>query len=224
MDEAQQEGQTHKVPAWDLPTRLFHWALVSTLCVSWYTGEFGPIGLHLQAGYVALTLVLFRLAWGVVGSRTARFADFVAAPRAAARHLKQAMTGDHERTLGHNAAGGWSVIALLLFVAVQAGLGLFANDDIFTEGPLAHLVSKETSDWLTGLHRANVNILLALVALHVGAIVFYLFQGDNLLVPMITGYKRWQGPAPRQERAPLWRAAVALALATAVVWYLVTQV
>ena len=222
MTDSPRDTAVRKVLVWDLPTRLFHWALVVCLCVSWYTGSYGPIDLHFQAGYVALTLVIFRLIWGIAGSRTARFAAFVASPLTAARHLKDSLTGRHEPTLGHNAAGGWSVVVLLALVLLQASLGLFSNDDIFSQGPLASLVTKSTSDWLTSLHKANVNVLLAFIALHLCAIGFYLIKGDNLIAPMVTGRKRWNGAAP-DATAPLWRAAVALAAATAIVWYVVNE-
>ncbi len=129
-------GETVRVRAWDLPTRLFHWALVITFAGSWYTAEQGMTEWHERLGLATLALLAFRLIWGFVGSGTARFAGFVRGPLAAWRYARETLAGRHPAYLGHNPLGGWSVLALLFAMAAQAGMGLFATDEILYEGPL----------------------------------------------------------------------------------------
>ena len=211
------------VRIWDLPVRLFHWLLLLLVCFSWYCGEQGIMDWHKRSGYAILTLLLFRLAWGLVGSTTARFGSFVKGPAAALAYARALRAGTPLPSLGHNPLGGWMVVALLAVLLLQAGTGLFANDDILTEGPLAKLVSKDASDWLTGIHEANFNLLLVLVALHIAAALFYFFvKGENLILPMITGRKRIEAKASGLRFRSPFLALVALALAAALVWWIVT--
>ena len=184
----------HHIQVWDIPTRLFHWVLVALVSISFVTGKMGPtyMNYHEYSGVAILILVLFRLAWGFVGSEESRFKAFLRGPSAVMRYASTLFQRKASRHLGHNPLGGWSVILLLISLFIQAGTGLFANDDILTEGPLFNLVSKATSDWLTGIHHINHTVLLALILIHLGAILFYLFyKKENLIVPMITGYKNW---------------------------------
>ena len=173
------------VRVWDLPTRLFHWALAALVVFSVVTANVGGnwVQWHFYSGYAILTLIAFRLAWGFIGGRYARFSSFLFGPSA----ILAALTGDPRapRTLGHNPLGSLSVFALLASIGLQAAIGLFANDDIASEGPLAKFVSGALSDRLTSLHRLNANIVFALVALHVLAILFYLLRRrENLVRPM----------------------------------------
>ena len=209
---------------WDWPVRIFHWALVALLAAAWATAEAGIeyMHWHMRCGYAVLTLLLFRLLWGVVGSGSARFAGFVRGPGAVLAYLRAWFSRHPLHYLGHNPLGGWMVLVLLLLVAVQAGTGLFANDDIFNEGPLARLVSGAMSGFLTTIHKTNFNMLLAAVGLHVVAVLLYLWRGDNLLKPMFNGRKPagdYQDAAG--SMAPLGRAVVCLALAAGAVWALV---
>ncbi len=212
------------IAVWDWPTRLFHWALVVLLGAAWATAEAGIDYMvwHMRCGYAVLTLLVFRLLWGVVGSASARFAGFVRGPRAVWAYLRAWFRRAPRHFLGHNPLGAWMVLVLLLLVAVQAGTGLFANDDIVNEGPLARLVSGDVSGLLTAVHKWNFNLLLAAVGLHVAAVLLYLWRGDNLLKAMFTGrkpvgdYQDGAGPM-----APLWRALVCLALAAGGVWALI---
>jgi len=231
------------VAVWDAPTRLFHWVLVLLIGLLWLSGEIGGLAintplpwggtlflgnmdLHMLLGEAVLALVLFRVLWGLVGSSTARFSEFVRGPAPVGAYLRAVTRGETPLFTGHNPAGALMILALLAVLATQAGLGLFANDDIFSEGPLAHLVSKETSDSLTGLHGAVFNVLLALVALHVAAALYYVIRGKNLVRPMLTGRKpRAQLPADAQPvrfASPLLALAL-LAVSGAAVWALVTQ-
>ncbi len=213
----------HAIAVWDWPVRLFHWTLVVLLATSWATAEAGVeyMQWHMRCGYAVLTLLLFRLLWGLVGSDSARFMRFVRGPRAVWLYARGWFGARPQHYLGHNPLGGWMVVALLLLVATQAGTGLFANDDIYNEGPLVHLVSGDTSALLTAIHKINFNLLLAAVGLHVAAVLLYLRRGENLLRPMLNGRKSAGEYVDRAGLiAPLWRAAVCLALAAAGVWAL----
>lgn len=190
------------VPVWDLPTRLFHWVLAGLMIAQWWTAEqSSTMDYHVWGGYAVLTLVLFRLIWGFVGSDTVRFSDFVRGPVAALGYVKALLRGETPLYLGHNPMGGWSIVAMLILLLVQAGTGLFANDDILIEGPLYAWVSKDTSDWLTTIHRFNFNLLLAVIAVHITAVLFYLLvKRENLIHPMLSGRKHL--PPEQVDRVP----------------------
>ncbi|MEQ8345242.1 MAG: cytochrome b/b6 domain-containing protein [Sneathiellaceae bacterium] len=189
MTEQPHPGQANRtVRIWDLPTRLFHWLLVLLLIVSWVSAENDAQDIHATSGYLLAGLLLFRLCWGLVGSRTSRFADFVRGPRSVLAYLASMGRGTAPRWHGHNPAGGVMVVVLLLAVAAQVGTGLFANDDILFEGPLRQFVSDDLSATLTGLHHRIFNILLALAIVHVtAALLYWVAKRDNLILPMITG-------------------------------------
>lgn len=181
-----------RVFVWDLPVRLFHWALVALLVTLYVTAEVmdGAIETHALAGYGVLTLVLFRLVWGFIGGTYARFRDFLHGPGSALRYGRALLGTAPSFTAGHNPLGGWMVVALLVALLGQASLGLFSNDDILFDGPLRRLVSKETSDFLTGLHEQLFFVILALVGLHVAAVIFHkVRKGENLTPAMFTGFK-----------------------------------
>ena len=189
----------HEIRVWDLPTRLFHWMLALCIVLGVVFVKIGGNAMqwHAYCGYIALALVLFRIIWGFAGSWHARFAIFVPSPKRLIAYLK----GETAEGLGHNPLGALSVIALLLAVLLQASTGLFADDDIFFQGPLAKYVSNATVAFLTSVHRFNQYIIMALVALHIGAILFYQFyKKESLVAPMITGDKNGEeacgGTAP----------------------------
>lgn len=203
-----------KIPVWDLPTRLFHWLLVVLVAVSFTTGAIGGNAMvyHERSGFAILVLLVFRIIWGFVGSRQSRFSDFVKGPAAVWRYASALFRGDSERHPGHNPMGGWSVLALLLVLLIQVVTGLFANDDIITEGPLYLWVSKPVSDWLTRIHRINRFVVVALVATHLSAVLFYLWgKGENLIKPMITGKKSWHSDHTPPPAAPAWLAGAVIA-------------
>lgn len=237
-------SRTGSVRVWDLPTRLFHWTLVLLLALLWFSGEVGGLSLtyqgeilglpvsvfmgnmdvHMLLGQGVLVLVLFRLMWGVVGSSTARFSSFVRGPRSFLAYVGAVARGEVPATTGHNPAGALVILAMLALLLVQGGLGLFANDDIFSQGPLAAKVSKATSDALTGWHGLVFNAILTVVVLHIGAAVYYLVRGKNLIRPMVTGRKPAElmaagDPAPRM--ASPWLALPVLAVAVGIVWLVV---
>lgn len=209
------EKKMYSVRVWDIPTRFFHWLLVALVVFSFITGKIGGTAMkyHELSGFVILVLVVFRLVWGFVGGEQSRFITFVRGPASVMRYASSLLRKDSLRHLGHNPLGGWSIIAMLISLLIQAGTGLFANDDIFFEGPLYHLVSKKTSDWLTGIHFLNRKILLILVVIHVCAVLFYLIaKRENLIKPMITGTKEWH-----QNQDSVWgHPALALIIASAV--------
>ena len=216
----------NKILVWDLPLRLFHWSLVLLVVTSFVSAKIGgnAMQVHLLAGYAILALLLFRILWGLLGGTHARFASFVRSPLAVIAYLKALKQDQAEHHLGHNPAGAWSVILMLLALLAQAATGLFANDDISTEGPLAKLVSKALSDRITGIHHLNVKLLLALIGLHLSAIAFYFFyKRENLVKPMLTGFKQTAARAVDAAQKPgrLWLAALLLALCAGGVYLLI---
>src|SRR5512142_588319 len=145
-----QRSDNLTIKIWDLPTRLFHWSLLALIAACWWTsGEDGDIDWHMLCGYAVLALLLFRLVWGVLGSTTARFASFIASPRKVLGYFADARANTLPPHLGHNPAGGWMVVLMLVLLLGIAGSGLFANDDIMSEGLLAHHVSERLSDMAT---------------------------------------------------------------------------
>ena len=213
-----------RVLVWDLPTRLFHWLLVITVGTSFLTGKMGGnvMQYHEWSGFVILALLLFRVAWGFVGSRESRFATFIRDPATVFHYAKSFLHRNSPPYLGHNPLGGWSIVAMLLALFIQAATGLFANDNIATEGPLYLWVSRETSDWLTGIHKLNQQIIIVLVSIHLLAVLFHLFfKGENLVTPMITGIKEWDYEVAEPARGRTWLAALIAALAISSVYLLV---
>jgi cytochrome b len=208
---------------WDLPTRLFHWALVALIALQYASGEFGWLSMewHFRLGYATLALIVFRVLWGVAGSQTSRFADFVRGPRAVFRYLADSLRGRVAHAPGHNPLGGWSVLLMLASVALQAVTGLFASDDISEDGPLVARVSQATVAWMTRAHHLNRYVLLLLIALHVGAVLLHwLIRNDNLVAPMLRGKARFDG-ARVLRFVSSWRALILVLLSAAAVWALV---
>ena len=207
---------------WDAPIRLFHWSMVLLVLLAYATSQLNWMELHLLVGYAILALLLFRLAWGFVGSETARFASFLASPMAGLRHLQHFHEREPDTEVGHNAAGGWMVLVLLALLAVEVGTGLFANDDGATEGPLMKYVSKPHSDLLSAVHSLVFDFLLAAVILHVLAVIAYaVVKRHNLLWPMISGKKRLPAATRAPRLASPLRALLVLLLAVAAVVALV---
>jgi cytochrome b len=197
-------------PVWDLPVRSVHWLLAGLIAFSWWSVEYGHTDWHIWSGCAVLTLLIFRLLWGIFGSSTARFAGFVRGPTAIREYLQGRWTG-----IGHNPLGAVSVLALLGDTALQVALGLIAQDeDGIYAGPLAGLVSSDTSDRARDIHAVNFYVLLGLIALHVAAILFYRLRGRRLLGPMISGKAILQ-PGIRPMRPGKWWVAL-LCLAVAI--------
>ncbi|MEO5347256.1 MAG: cytochrome b/b6 domain-containing protein [Magnetococcus sp. YQC-9] len=216
-------GGSSTVKVWDLPTRLFHWSLVLGVISAVVARKFGDSMLvwHMTNGMAILVLLLFRLMWGFWGSTTARFGAFLTGPGTVIAYLRGVIRGEHPRYVGHNPAGGWSVAALLTVLTLQSVTGLFASDDILVKGPLAFLVSESTVSRLSTLHHWSFLGLIALVTVHVGAVLFYLKQGENLILPMITGFKQRANLPPGTPPIPMKGNRLALglfSLAAAMAW------
>lgn len=210
---------------WDVPTRLFHWTLVVLIATSWITGEHGGDWLryHFWSGYTILTLVLFRVAWGLVGSTHARFSSFVRGIPSALHHLRELLRPGPTSDIGHNAIGGWMVVLLLLALALQTATGLFADNDIDTTGPLGDLVSGSLRSRLTTIHKYNFELILILVGIHVLAVLAYwLIKRQNLILPMFTGRKHGLPATAAGSTAHPALAAALLIGAAAVVAAIVT--
>lgn len=206
------------VRVWDLPTRLFHWAVALTVLGSIVSAKIGgnAMAWHFRFGYVALALLAFRLLWGLVGGRWSRFAAFVYSPSTLLRYLRgDARPGEH-LDVGHNPLGAGSVFAMLGILIAQVATGLVGDDEIANVGPLNRFVAGATGLAATAWHKQwGQWILLALVALHVAAIVWYrLARRKDLVGPMLGGDKRLPPgtPASRDDAAT---RVVALMLAAA---------
>ncbi|MBU0653679.1 MAG: cytochrome b/b6 domain-containing protein [Gammaproteobacteria bacterium] len=192
--------QTTPVRIWDLPTRLFHWTLLLGVGFSWFCAETGGNWMvwHERSGMFLLALVLFRIIWGFIGSDTARFAHFLASPMHALKHLRGLASKEPAFHVGHNPLGAWMVVTLLATLLVQGATGLFATDDIMTEGPLIGLVSGNTAELLTSIHHLAFNILLLLVIVHVSVVMFYRFyKRTNLVKAMVLGQADWPAGQPQ---------------------------
>ncbi|MFI0394903.1 cytochrome b/b6 domain-containing protein [Paracoccus jiaweipingae] len=181
-------------PVWDPGIRLFHWGLVICVVGGWLLGQFGPakMTLHFWFGYATAALLAFRLIWGLVGPRNARFVNFIYGPSSTIRYLRHLADRNPSHWDGHNPLGSLSVFALLAALIVQVGTGLVADpDDYLNVGPLASSVSSATRRWAVGMHDTMATVILVLVVLHVGAILFYrLWKREDLVTPMITGRRR----------------------------------
>lgn len=211
-------GHHNEVKVWDQPVRLFHWVLVALVATLWATGEFGALDIHMKLGVWALALLAFRWGWGVVGSPTARFSHFVRGPTAIRDYLRAARSGA-VRSVGHNPLGALSVLALLGLLTAQAATGLFTTDDIVTNGPLVSKVSEKTASSLSTLHRLGGKLILALVGVHLAAVIFYtLVKKDDMIRAMITGTKRVPDGVDGIRFAHPALALAVLAAACALVW------
>lgn len=200
------------VAAWDLPTRLFHWTLVLLIVSAWVSYEFaedlGDVTLvwHRVNGLAALTLIVWRILWGIWGPPSARFASFVRGPAAVLAYAAGILSGSAARYLGHNPLGALMVVALLITVGVQAGFGLFATDDNdLVGGPLYRLVSEHGNERATAWHAFVFNfVLLPLAAVHVAVNLLYTFVKKEPLIPaMVTGRKPAARYADGKDAIPL---------------------
>jgi cytochrome b len=215
-----------RIRVWDLPTRIFHWALATLVIFSFTTGKVGGAWMewHLKSGYAIAALLVFRLAWGFAGSRTARFAHFLTGPRAALAYARETAGGRRPYTDGHNPMGGWMVVFMLLALVVQASTGLFADDEIATQGPLAAKVSEALVARMTTIHKYNEWVIVGAVALHVIAVATYqLHLKVDLIRPMLSGWRQAPADSSAVEppRASTILAAVIAGVAAALIYCLV---
>lgn len=182
---------------WDVPTRLFHWTLVTLILSAWVSYEYAEklgdptLKWHRWNGYAILVILIFRLFWGFVGSSTSRFSSFIRWPWAAVVYGVDVFRGRSRHFLGHNPLGTWMVLMLLAAVFMQAVLGLYTleHNDI-TAGPLNRTISEDVSKLVGWLHVRGLNIIMVLVGLHILANSFYqIFKKDPLITAMVTGRK-----------------------------------
>lgn len=225
-------GKHDKILVWDVPVRLFHWLLVVLMATSYFSGRAGGdwMQLHFWSGYAILTLLLFRLVWGFVGSTTARFSSFLKGPGAAFAHIAHLFRKEGPRDVGHNPMGGAMVLVLIFAVMAQVVTGLFTadTDTGMVNGPLALKVADKWVERATDFHTWWINVLLVLVAIHVAAVLLYLvWKRHNLIGAMVTGRKRIdqaveQGaPAPRLTFASSRLAVSVLLACSALVYFIV---
>jgi cytochrome b len=213
---------------WDLPLRLFHWLLVLSLAASWATAKAGfdwrP--LHMRLGYFTLGLVLFRLVWGFIGPRHARFSSFLAGPAGVLRYVRGMTAGTLiAQSAGHNPLGALMVIGMLALLGLQTATGLFTSDDIVYAGPYNGAVSDALAKRLGHLHHLTFNLILAAVGLHVLAILFYTFAKKQRLVPaMFSGHKPATVVAAQEaiDSSQLLKACLIASLSAGLVYWLVS--
>ena len=209
---------------WDLPTRLFHWLLAILILLQYGTAEWHWLDMqwHVWFGYATLALLLFRLIWGFAGSQTARFSEFVRGPRRAFAYARDLLANKASFNVGHNPLGGWSVLAMLACLLVQAITGLFTSNRRHTEfGPWAAHIPEPWVRGLTKVHHINQNVLLILIGLHIAVVLgYWIGKDENLVGPMLHGRKALAPMAPLRF-APLQRALGVAALAGFIVWMIV---
>jgi cytochrome b len=204
------------VRVWDGATRLFHWLIVILVAGAYATWRLNWMNWHERLGDAVLALVLFRLAWGCLGSDSARFGRFLTMPQTVWRYLAHALRREPDTRAGHNPAGGWMVALLLLLLLGETLTGLFLAHDIADVGPFTDVTPAAVANAIDALHTILWNALLAAVALHVLAIAFYAaIKGQNLLLPMITGTKVLPASVPQPRIASARRAALVLAVSVA---------
>ena len=212
--DASTAAELAPVRVWDPYVRVFHWLLVIGIAASWYTGENEWYETHYQIGLVVGWLIIFRILWGFVGSRTARFTHFLKGPGAFFAYIGTMFARKPSHAFGHNAGGGLMVIVLLLVVGAQAFTGLFNTDDVLFEGPLYDNASEAFTKFAGAWHGRLFNILLALVALHVLVIAFYfLWKRENLVRAMVTGRAFLPKRNGEAEFASPFRALIVAAIA-----------
>lgn len=182
-----------RVRIWDLPTRVFHILLIVCLVGLIITGNVGGGAMpwHFYFGYTALSLLLFRLVWGLVGGHWSRFVQFVPSPSRLRHYLQDLRSGRHRPAIGHNPIGALSVLAMLLVLLAQVFSGFMSDDEIAASGPWTALVSSDWVERATYYHtEIGKTLIIVLVLLHIGAVVFYKrVKRDDLITPMVTGDK-----------------------------------
>ncbi len=191
---------TNYTRIWDIWIRVFHWSFAATVIFMLVSGETGFLFFdwHQPVGEFVLALLLFRICWGFVGSSNARLISLFVNPLSAVKHLVHLLRGTVSQERGHNAAGGWAVLVMLLLIAFQAISGLFiADEDELIEGAFYGSIDYDISERLLHMHHLNAKILMIVIGIHVFMVFFYLVRaGHNLITPMITGKMRWLGAEP----------------------------
>jgi len=211
---------TADLRVWDLPVRAMHWLLVIGIGVCWWSGVNNELEYHTYSGYAVLWIVLLRLYWGLVGSSTARFVNFVRGPKAILDYATTLHRRDTPHSHGHNALGAISIVLMLGLVLAVVTFGLFAVDvDGLYSGPLSLYVTFKQGRQLAHLHYDWFNILLWVIGLHLAAVIFYfLYKRHNLVGPMISGKRRGAAGEMEMTHVPLWRFVTGAVIVTAIVY------
>ena len=224
-DSGASEKPSHAIFVWDGPTRLFHWLTAVLIVIAYVTYRLDWMNAHAMAGYAVLTLIAFRLLWGFFGSETARFSRFVTAPHVALAYLKRILHREPDRQVGHNAAGAWMVLLLLALVLGEALSGVYVQNDVANQGPLTEVTPARIANAITATHWIFWYALLGAILLHVVAIVVYAAaKGQDLLRPMITGWKMLPANVAQPPLASLLRAVLLLGISALAVVALVNLV
>ncbi len=222
------EQATKAVKVWDISIRLFHWSLVGLIGFLWWSGTEGvQMDNHVLAGYTVLGLVVYRLIWGFIGSYHARFINFIRSPIKTLKSIPGVISVHSDsHHVGHNPVGAWMVVALILILLAQGISGLGTTDDIFIDGPLVPYISEDMVYWLTDLHLTLPDYLIALVVLHVAAVLFHdTFKREHLIQAMITGVKKVPtslADSIRQSELPAKRFLIVVALLSGMGWWLIS--
>ena len=200
---------TKTIKTWDLSTRLFHWGLALTFSLSWLSAELGGNWMiwHTYFGFTTAGLLTFRIIWGVIGSETARFSQFLASPFVVLRYLKGQDTKEY---LTHNPAGGWSVVAMLSLLSLQVTTGLFSTDDIFIEGPFAYLLSYDAQLTATEIHEISFTLCMLLIITHLMAVFWYQKVRKQPLIQAMIHGKRQSKNGEEPELKGGWSLAFAI--------------
>jgi len=203
-------NQKQSVLVWDVPIRIFHWLLVVSFAGAWLTSESeAQQMIHYAFGYSACTLVLFRIIWGIVGTRYARFSQFIKGPAETISHIKLLMTGSEHSSLGHNPAGAIAMISLMILILLIGLTGYWS-------------VKEFLGDFMSEAHETISNITLVIVAIHVGAAIIMSFlQKENLVKSMVSGKK--EGTSDQAIRYPMYLVGAGLAIAWAYSFYLIVM-
>jgi cytochrome b len=208
---------------WDIPVRVFHWLLVLCLLGQWLTAEVleDAMDIHFYIGYFTLGLIIFRLVWGFVGTKYAKFSSFISGPKAMREYFHSIRTKQHTLSTGHNSVGGLILPAIIIVVGLQAISGLFTTDDIVYSGPYYDSSNTELQECMQWLHHNVFDILVAIIGLHLVAITWYLvFLKHNLIGPMLDG-KKAIAQKDSIEHSQLIKAILIMCLVAIFVYWLV---
>lgn len=203
-----------KIKVWDGAVRFFHWAMVMLVAGLWYSGSEGYIALHQLLAYSLASLLIARVGWGIWGSQTARFSQFAASPQAAIKYL-----GNTRPVAGHNPASSYMIFTLLSLLLLQIISGLATFDNSYmSDGPLVAALPASWVDLASAIHSLNIDIILALVAVHIGFALWHSWRHDNVIKTLITGNSKISDtPQPRLRNS--WSFFVMLAVLLLVMYY-----
>jgi len=189
----------------------------------WYSADIADDLMiwHVRAGKLLLALLIARVAWGFCGSQTARFADFIRSPKEFFNYLPFIKKTEKNNEIGHNPTGGYMVVIMMAVLFVQSISGLGNSDDIFIEGSLYRYLNENTAELMAKIHYNNFYILLILIAMHLLAIASYYLSGNNLVLPMVSGYKKIQkATKPPYFINAFWALGIFLIVVAMVFWVL----